>query len=43
MGKFIEEVKKYIDVFIMPSSGQERHNLFPLRPYNGLYFLRSQD
>jgi hypothetical protein len=43
MGKFIEEVKNYIDVFIMPSSGQERHNLFPLRPYNGLYFLKSQD
>ena len=42
MGEFIEEMKNFIDVFLMPSSSESRKRLFPLQPYNGLYFIKSQ-
>ena len=38
-GKFIAEIKDYIDVFLLPSSNNERSRLFPLRPFSDLFFL----
>ncbi len=37
----VEDLKDMIDVFIMPSSNYERQKLFPLRPFNGLFFAKS--
>ena len=42
MGSLVAELKEYIDVFMVPSSGDERHQLFPLKPYSDLFFLGSQ-
>ena len=38
----IDELKDTIDVFVMPSSNKERQELFPLQPFNGIYFPKSQ-
>jgi hypothetical protein len=41
MSEVIYELKDSIDVFIMPSTSLERQKLFPLPPYNGLFFVKS--
>lgn len=41
MAEIVSEMRKTIDVFVMPSTGVERQKLFPLPPYSGLFFTKS--
>lgn len=41
MATFISELKDSIDVFIMPSSNDDRRKLFPLQPLSGIFFPKS--
>jgi DNA polymerase II small subunit/DNA polymerase delta subunit B len=42
MAEVVEEMKDSVDVFLMPSSNADRRRMFPLQPYNGNFFPRTQ-
>jgi hypothetical protein len=42
MAAMVETLKHSVDVFIMPSSNADRRRMFPLQPYNGNFFAKSQ-
>ena len=42
MASMVEILKYSVDVFIMPSSNADRRRMFPLQPYNGNFFAKSQ-
>lgn len=42
MAAMVQTLKQSVDVFIMPSSNADRRRMFPLQPYNGNFFAKSQ-
>lgn len=42
MAGILKDLKNMIDVFIMPTSNQDRRKMYPLQPYNGNFFAESQ-
>jgi DNA polymerase II small subunit/DNA polymerase delta subunit B len=42
MAEVLDNIKLSLDVFIMPSSNIDRRKIYPLQPFNGNFFSKSQ-